>query len=213
METIGQARREQPGTTFVAPRKRLLFWFVAVALVATAIVALFGDAEELVRFDHTHWGWVKIAAIGATGVLAVLAAVSLIETDFSHRWVWIPLPMFLLWIGSCIADGRGRGISQVTGIEWSLLTGLNSAIFIFAVSVPLIGSLMMLLRRAPRQWPISATLYIGLGAAAISVFVMQFFHLHVPNIIDFTLRITAILIVICGTALFSQLCPAGESRA
>ena len=191
-----------------AQRVPLIWWLAATTLLATAAIIISDDGLALFRQDHSYWGWMKIAAIGVTGVLAVLAATRLANIGRSRTWIWIPLPVLLIWIGSCIADGRGRAISNVQTVEWSLLTGLNSTIFILAVSAPLVATLTKVMILTPRHWPTSTTLYTGLGAAAISVFVMQFFQLHTPNIIDFALRITAILIVMGGTSLFAQLCAA-----
>jgi hypothetical protein len=204
---IGQHHKSQISSALSEPRRLLMIWFAVTGILATLAIAIFGNAAELISQSHGLWGWMKFTAIGATGVIALLAAIKLNSGRSSRIWLWLPVPMLLTWIGSCIADGRGRVTSRVPAIEWSLLTGLNSAIFILAGSILLVVSLTKLMRRSPRHWPLSTTLYIGLGAAAISVFVMQFFQLHTPNIIDFILRITAILVVVGATALFAQLCP------
>jgi hypothetical protein len=134
-------------------------------------------------------------AMLATAILAIVAAFILSVPGRSAGWVMAPLPPLLLWfcfsgVGCLLGSGRD-GLEHTTDCLTFIL--LASA----ATGLPLLWSLS----RAHPIEPLQVALMGGLGAAAISAFLLQFFHPFGLTIFDFAVHFGALLIVLAAAAL------------
>ena len=110
--------------------------------------------------------------------------------------MWLPLPALLVWVG---ASGFGCYRSWlIEGADKSLHLGESAHCFLFilVVSVPLAIALMLPLRRSRPLDPIPVLWCAGLGVAALSAAILQFFHPFNITVMDLASHVAAIALVI-----------------
>jgi hypothetical protein len=75
-------------------------------------------------------------------------------------------------------------------------------IFILAVSLPIGGLLLWALAKARPLQPAATAAMGGLGAAALSAFLLQFFHPFEVTLLDFVVHLAGVILVvaICGAS-------------
>jgi hypothetical protein len=189
-ESVVPVRRLRP------PLLRAGLWLLGVLCVAGAVILAagamprFGERTVVPGFD-TEW-----AATVLTGMCAVLAAFELSLPDRSRNWLWLPLPTLLVWVG---ASGFGCYRSWlVVGADQSLQLGESARCFMFilAVSVPLAIALTIPLRRSRPLEPMPVLWCAGLGVAALSAAILQFFHPFNITVMDLAAHLAAIALVV-----------------
>ena len=178
------------------PLVRAGLWLLGVLCVAGAAILVTGAVHRFAErslapgFD-TAW-----AATVLTGLCAVLAAFQLSLPDRSRHWLWLPLPTLLVWVG---ASGFGCYRSWlVVGADRSLQLGESAHCFLFilAVSVPLAIALSVPLRRSRPLEPMPVLWCAGLGIAALSAAILQFFHPFNITVMDLAAHVAAIALVV-----------------
>jgi hypothetical protein len=189
-ESVVPVRRLRP------PLLRASLWLLGVlcvaaaAILAAGAVQRFGERTLVPGFD-TEW-----AATVLTGMCAVLAAFELSLPDRSRHWMWLPLPTLLVWVG---ASGFGCYRSWlIVGADQSLQLGESARCFLFilAVSVPLAIALTVPLRRSRPLEPMPVLWCAGLGVAALSAAILQFFHPFNITVMDLAAHVAAIALVV-----------------
>jgi hypothetical protein len=189
-ESATPVRRLRP------PVVRASLWLLSVLCVAAAVILATGAVQRFAErslapgFD-TEW-----AATVLTGVCAVLAAFNLSLPDRSRHWLWLPLPTLLVWVG---ASGFGCYRSWlVVGADQSLQLGESAHCFLFilGVSVPLALALTVPLRRSRPLDPMPVLWCAGLGVAALSAAILQFFHPFNITVMDLASHLAAIALVV-----------------
>ena len=188
------------------PLTRSVLWLAIVAVAAAVMIALSSDFGPVVRHNTTVWAWIKFVGIGATGIVSIAASFQLSESDHPSPWTWIPIVPLFVWAGACIADGATRAV-QTHQNAWALRDSLHCVLFILSVGIPLAFSAIFLMRHSAGTRLARTTTFAGLGAAALAVFILQFFHSFDANMMDFAAHIGAIVIVVGGAAFSSQLLP------
>ena len=134
------------------------------------------------------------AAVLLTGILAVIAAFHLAIPGRSRRWLLAPLPAFVLWLGlSGLGCWRDLVRNGPSGFEAG--HSMDCLGFILLSSL-LIGPLVAwrLSRAAPID-PVPVAAMGGLGIAALSAFLLQFFHPFAVTFIDLAFHLAAVAIV------------------
>ena len=189
-ESATPVRRLRP------PLMRASLWLLGVLCVAGALILVLGAVRHFAErslapgFD-TAW----IATV-LTGVCAVLAAFNLSLPDRSRHWLWLPVPALLVWVA---ASGFGCYRSWlVIGADQSLQLGESSRCFLFilAVSIPLAIALTVPLRRSRPLDPMPVLWCAGLGVAALSAAILQFFHPFDITVMDLASHLAAIALVV-----------------
>lgn len=188
-----------------SPVIRALMTLAAIALVAGVAIALLGDVGGL-RQRYSGRELLLALEMGAmltTGVLAIVAAFSASISGGSKRWRVAPIPPFTLWLlvsgFGCYGDFVRRG-----GAEWELGDSMHCLLFIVATSAVLAPLLIWQLARAKPIDPLPVALLGGLGIAAVSAFVLQFFHPYSVTFIDLAVHLVAILIVVGSLGLANR---------
>ncbi|MEP7316819.1 MAG: NrsF family protein [Sphingomicrobium sp.] len=188
-----------------APALRALMALAAIALVAGLAIALLGDVGELRRRYAGREALLalEMAAMLATGVLAVVAAFFLSIPGRSRRWIAAPVPPFAVWL---LLSGLGcyNDFVRRNGVEWELGESMHCLLFILATSAALAPFLIWRLARAKPINPLPVALLGGLGVAAVSALVLQFFHPFTVTFVDLTVHLVAILIVIGTVGLVNR---------
>ncbi len=187
------------------PALRALIALAAIALVAGLAIVVLGDVGEL---SQRYAGRetllaLEMSAMAATGVLAIIAAFFVSIPGRSKRWIAAPLPSFAVWLLlsglGCYGDLVRRG-----GVAWELGESMHCLSFILATSALLAPLLIWRLARAKPIDPLPVALLGGLGIAATSALVLQFFHPFTVTFIDLAVHLVAILIVVGAVGLLNR---------
>lgn len=188
-----------------APALRAAMTLAAIGVAAAFAVAVLGDASEL---RDRYAGReallaLEMAAMLATAGLAIVAAFFVSIPGRSKRWIAAPIPFFAVWLLvsglGCYGDFVRRG-----GVEWELGESLHCLSFILATSAVLAPLLVWRLARARPIDPLPVALLGGLGVAASSAFVLQFFHPFTVTFIDLAVHLVAILVVVGTMGLLNR---------
>lgn len=202
----GPVQRLQP------PVLRALQWLLAVAAIAAVAVIAFANVDIFMDRARDPKLALELTGTVLTGILAVIAAFQLSLPDRSPAWALLPLPPFALWLASSGYNCYRHWI--VYGPDgWELGDSANCFRFILLVGIPLGGSLIFLLRRACPLTPIRVAVMGGLGAAALSAFVLQFFHPFDVTFMDLGVHLVAIATVASVAALVEKTAQRRIARA
>lgn len=193
----GPVRRLRP------PLTRAALWLFAVAILSAVTVATFADAGLFLSRAADTYLLVELIATLLTGVAAIVAAFHLSLPDRSTGWVLLPLPPLLLWIASSGYSCWRHWL--VYGPEgWSLGESADCFRMILGTSLPLGVGLFLVVRRARPLAPVPVAIAGGLGIAAISAVLLQFFHPFDVTFLDLGVHIVAVGLVILGSAASSR---------
>ena len=188
-----------------APALRAAMALAAIVVAAAFAVAVLGDAAEL---RDRYAGReallaLEMAAMLATAVVAIFAAFFVSIPGRSKCWIAAPIPFFAVWLLvsglGCYGDFVRRG-----GVGWELGESLHCLLFILVTSAALAPLLVWRLARAKPIDPLPVALLSGLGVAASSAFVLQFFHPFTVTFIDRAVHLAAILVVVGTVGLFNR---------
>ena len=199
------AAEVRPVRPLRAPALRAVMALAAIVVAASFAVAMLGDVAEL---RDRYAGReallaLEMAAMLATAVLAIVAAFFVSIPGRSKRWIAAPIPFFAVWLLvsglGCYGDFVRRG-----GVEWELGESMHCLSFILATSAVLAPLLVWRLARAKPIDPLPVALLGGLGVAASSAFVLQFFHPFTVTFIDLAVHLVAILVVVGTMGLLNR---------
>lgn len=195
----------RPVRPLASPPRRAMTLLLGFALVGGLAVLALSDVQQLLtRYTGREAALaLELAAMLATGLLAVTGAFSVSIPGRSKRWLVAPVPPFLLWLllsgVGCYADLVRSG---PTG--WELGESLHCLSFIIATSVLFAVPLVWRLSRAKPVDPLPVAILAGLGAAALSAFLLQFFHPFSVTFIDLAVHVAAILAVVGVMSLLGR---------
>lgn len=182
------------------PMVRAGLWLAAVAVPAGLALALFADWPTFMARISDPRVAAEVAAALLTGVLGVIAAFHLALPDRSRRWALAPLAPAAAWLAvsglGCWQDWVRRGPAGLQPGH-----SVQCVLFVLGVSIPVGGFLLWSLARAKPLEPVSTAAVGGLGAAAISAFLLQFFHPFEVTLSDLGLHLAAVLVVIAASTL------------
>lgn len=195
----------RPVRPLASPLKRALKALAIAALCSVLAIYLLGDVGQLLaRYaGREALMAVEMAAMLATGVLAVTGAFFVSIPGRSRRWLLAPLPFFTVWLLlsglGCYGDLARSGASAQ-----ELGHSLDCLRFIVLTSVGLGAPLIWLLSRARPINPLPVALLGGLGIAAIAAFLLQFFHPFSVTFIDLAVHLLAIALVVSAVGLLNR---------
>lgn len=194
------------------PLVRALQWLLTVAAIAAAGVIAFANVDLFMDRVRDPKVALELAGTVLTGLLAVIAAFYLSLPDRSPSWALLPLPPFALWLAS---SGYNCWRHWVTyGPDgWALGDSADCFRFIILASVPIGGSLILVLRKACPLTPIRVAVMGGLGVAALSAFVLQFFHPFDVTFMDLGVHVVAIGLVASVAGLLESAAQRRGARA
>ncbi len=196
------AREARPVKPLASPLRRALATLAALGIGGAVMVLLAGNVEGLLsRYRGSQWlMWLEMGAMLLTALLAVAGAFFLSVPGRSRRWLLTPIGPFVAWLAlsgaGCIGDiGRlGPGI-------WLWGHSTDCLTFILGASLVVGAPLLWLLSRARPIDPLPVALLGGLGAAALSALLLQFFHPFALTMVDLAVHFGAVLLVILLAAL------------
>lgn len=180
-----------------SPGRRAAITLAAMALVGAGAVYLLSDPRMLLTVHAGRKGMLalEMAAMLATGVLAVTAAFFASVPGRSRLWLAAPAPFFVAWL---LLSGAGCYSEFIHGVSWQWAMGrsMHCLVFIIGVSAVLAPPLLWLLSRAAPIDPLPVALLGGLGLAACSAFLLRFFHPLAVTFVDLTVHVVAVVLVV-----------------
>jgi hypothetical protein len=133
----------------------------------------------------------------------VVAAFHLSLPDRSRAWALLPAPPALAWLA---ASGLGCWRAWVVQGPAGLSAGASARCFVFivATSLPIAGLLLWALSRAKPLTPAATAAAGGLGAAALSAFLLQFFHPFEVTLLDLLVHMAGVLAVVAASTILGR---------
>ena len=176
------------------PMVRAVVWLTVVVAVAAVAILAFSNLDIFMRRAQDPKMLLELIATALTGILAVIAAFYLSLPDRSPAWALLPLPPFALWLASSGYNCYRHWITFGPD-GWALGESADCFRFILLISIPLGVSLIWVLRRAFPLTPVRVALMGGLGVAALSASVLQFFHPFDVTFMDLGVHLVAVGLV------------------
>ncbi|HVJ51765.1 MAG TPA: NrsF family protein [Aliidongia sp.] len=204
-QLIAQLRDDaRPVRRLRPPLVRASLWLLVIATIAVPLIWRFSDLQLFMRRAEDPKLALELTGTLLTGIAATISAFHLSLPDRPARWALLPLVPLLLWIG---ASGYScwRHWITVGPDGWVLGESAECFIFILAVSIPLGTSLLLLLRRARPLTPVRVAVFGGLGVAALSAFILQFFHPFDVTFLDLGAHLAAVGLVILLSGAIGRL--------
>jgi hypothetical protein len=188
-----------PVRRLASPWRRAVGWLLVVAVMAIVLFVRYGAGTMLHRWAMApDLGWAAIGAV-ITAITASLSAFVLAVPGRSLRWMWLPVPSAVLWIG---ASGLGCLRAHIPGMPVLDLQGANHClVFIVSFSIPLSGLLIWLLRRACPLRPLLTAVMVGLASASASASLLEICHNFDAAATDLLMHAVAVAIVIVANTL------------
>lgn len=188
------------------PLNRALTALAVLAATGAAIVLAVGDVEGLVARYAGRQALMalEMAAMLLTGLLALLGAFVVSIPGRSRHWLLAPLPPLLLWIG---LSGAGCYAELLRTGSAGALPGESPQCFAFLIATSLFVGLPLFwqLARARPIDPLPVAALGGLGAAASSAFLLQFFHPFALTLVDLGFHLLAVLLIVGASSLSRRL--------
>jgi hypothetical protein len=200
-DLIGElAAAAGPVKRLAPPMLRALVWLAVVAVVSGALILKLSNLPVFAQRASDPRMALELFATLATGIAGVIAAFHLSVPDRPRAWALLPLPFAVLWMG---VSGLGcyRNWAEQTANGWNLGESSHCFVFLLAVGIPLAGILLLSLRRARPLQPRLVATVGAVGVAALSAFVLQFFHPFDITLMDLGAHLAALLILIGAFAL------------
>lgn len=193
----------RPVRPLAPPLARALALLVPLALLGGLAIWLFADLPSLERVysGRESMMMLEMAAMLATGLLAVTGAFFLSIPGRSRLWLWAPLPTLLAWVA---LSGAGCWIALGTKAAADRHVGMDCLIFILAASLLLGAPLVWRLSRASPIEPVRVALLGGLGIAALSAFLLTFFHPFTITFLDLGVHMIAVAVAIGAMGLTAR---------
>ena len=191
------------------PLAQAALWLTIILSLAAAAVWFMDATPGMIRRLHATRFALEMAGTMLTGASAIVAAFCLSFPDRSRLWLLFPVPPLIVWLATA---GYGCYTNWIDyGPEgWTLGRSGNCFVFIVGASVPLAGALYLALKRSAPLDTLSVALMGGLGVAALSATILQFFHPFDVTLIDLGAHVAALLVVV---VLMSTLGRAGLESA
>ena len=175
-------------------------WLLVVAAIAIGLLWHYG-AEHMLRRWQAEPS-IAMAGVGAaiTAVTAAWVAFTLGVPGRSARWMWLPVPSLLLWVGAsglgCLSSFVVPGAPVANAHQ-----SAHCLSFIIALSVPLSALLVWWLRRACPLRPVMTAVMIGLASAAASATLLEIEHGFAVAATDLATHALAVAAVIAVNAM------------
>ena len=184
-------------------------WLTGFGIVATVALWVLGAVPGMVgRLQDPRFAREMLGTV-LTGVFAVGAAFCLSLPDRSRLWLLTPLPALLLWL-SMSGYGCYRDLLAHGAAGWTQGASAMCFAFIVGFGLPTALALYFPLRRAAPINPIPALASAGLGVAALSAALLQFFHPVDVTVLDLVTHVFAVLTVVMVTIAIGR---SGMARA
>lgn len=159
-----------------SPGRRALLTLTAIASVGLLAISVSDARGHLTGApDADRWLGLGMAAILATGLLALTGAFFAAVPGRSRLWLAAPLPFLAAWLlvsaAACYADLSAGGMGR-----WRIGGSWHCLLFVVVASLGIAAPVTWLLARAAPIEAVRVALLTGLGTSALATFLLHFFH-------------------------------------
>ena len=202
--------RAEPVRRLRPPLVRGAVWLAFAFGVLALMTAIKGVRPDFVASLRQPAFAIDIAAAMATGVLAAAAAFIMSVPGRSRRWLWLPAPALLVWMGSIGHGCLTAWVDLSSGVHLGDESGCVAALVM--TGVPLALTLLIALRHAAPFNPTPVAIAGGLAVAGITAASLPLFHNHDASvqILVWNLAVAALLTAAAaafGRRMFSWVAP------
>jgi hypothetical protein len=184
----------RPVRRLPSPWLRALVWLGVVLGVAAVLVATRALLPALGIVGNDPWMVPGAYASLAMAILAAVAAFQLSLPDRSDAWAWLPVPALGVWIVlnglGCLATLPIPG-AQTSPFQFAVCLGL-----IFAISLPLTITMIVMVRRARPLRPLRVAVLGGLAASGAAATLLVLIHPHDSAVLDLAAHAVAVVAII-----------------
>lgn len=187
----------RPVAPLASPWRRALTTLGVVAAGGLAAIALLETSVLPARHGGGERTWllIEMTVLLAAGLIAVIGAFFSAVPGRSRFWGFAPLPFFVAWLVMSGAAVAANGMPWQIGQSWHCL------LFIGGGGIGIGLPLIRLLSRARPIHPARVALLAGLGSAALSAFLLHFFHPFRTSPADLAVHAGGVLLVVALAAL------------
>ena len=170
------AARAEPVRPLSSPLRRTALWLVLAAMLIAMIASVYGLRTGLLADLAQAPLLLEWIASVLTGLLAAYAVFQISVPGRSPRWMWLPVPALLLWLGG-LGWGCLRDYARL-GADAFLMEAVSSecAVAITMTSVPLGLLMLVMVRHAGVVRPAPTAMLVALSAAALSAAGVSLYH-------------------------------------
>lgn len=170
------AARAEPVRPLSSPLRRTALWVVLAAMLIAMIASVYGLRTGLLADLAQAPLLLEWIASVLTGLLAAYAVFQISVPGRSPRWMWLPVPALLLWLGG-LGWGCLRDYARL-GADAFLMEAVSSecAVAITMTSVPLGLLMLVMVRHAGVVRPAPTAMLVALSAAALSAAGVSLYH-------------------------------------
>jgi hypothetical protein len=202
--------RSEPVRRLRAPLVRAAAWLLFAGSILALMTAIKGVRQDCGLSLQQPGLAIEIAAALATGILAAVAAFIISLPDRSRRWLWLPVPALLVWMGSIGLGCLSAWVELPPGMDLGEESGCIAALVM--TGVPLALTLLIALRHAAPLNPTPVAIAGGLAVAGITAAALPLFHNHDASVLVliWNLGIAAVLTTAAGAfgrTMFSWVAP------
>lgn len=191
------ASEARPVKPLAPPLWRALWLIGFVGVSGSIAVLAAGDVPGMIRryAGQEMLMVAEMAAMAMTAMVAIVAGFMLSVPGRSRAWMFAPVPSLLLWF---VLSGVGCLFAPATQ---DVDHQTDCLLFIFASSLIIGAPMLWRLSRAHPIDPLPVALLAGLGAAASSAFLLQFFHPFSLTPLDLAVHLGTVLLVLAVSAI------------
>jgi hypothetical protein len=185
----------QPIRRLKPPMARAGLWLAVVGAASILAILIFADIPGFLARAADARMAIELLATLLTGIAAVVAAFHLSLPDRSRAWALMPLPPLAGWLA---VSGLGCYRAWIVDGPFGPEPGrsVDCLLFILAGGLPMGAFMIWALAKARPLYSTSTAAVGGLGVAALSAFVLQFFHPFEMTLVDLVVHAAAVLLVV-----------------
>lgn len=186
------------------PFVRTGLWLAVVGVIAIGL-AVRADLEAIHdRLAAAPDMWLTVVGSVATMILSAVAAFQLCLPDRSGRWMLLPLPGIVVWLGfsglGCLRPRLTNVIHPASGYE-----AVHGCLpFILGMSLPLALLLVVMFRRARPLRMEAVAVLGGLASAAGAASLLWFDHPFDASFVDLIVHTLGVIVVITCVRLVAK---------
>lgn len=171
----GLVTQARPVRRLPHPLWRAALWLALAIIILGLLAVEHGMRPDLIRQLHSGDFALSLCASFITAALAAIACMMASLPDRSRFWLLLPLPALTIWLSGtgygCLTHWVAFDAGRVQQGE-----ALRCFATLLLVSLPLSGTMLVMLRHASRLRPAGVILTAGLAVGAMAATAMSLLH-------------------------------------
>lgn len=193
----------KPVTPLASPLLRASMLLSGLLAAMALLIAFGGHVTETVAHLASMPFTLELVGTALAGMGAIVAAVTLSIPGRAQAWAYLPLPGIALWLSA--GGFECYRVSELGYAPTSLLASQDCFTFIFGAGLLAAAACYIFLRRYLSVDAGRVTALAALGSALLAAALLQFFHAHGTNPVDFATHMVAVAVLMLLAMLVSRL--------